>query len=289
MKALFDLKRDRFGLKTILHALMGIAVLIVGSRAAVLSLEFLYDIVGLHALALRIVIRTVWNIAVVFALMYLYTAKGFKKPPAEFRIRKPQNMILWAFVALALPAAVSCFFVFLMPGTFTPSDIGEAEMLRHVLTAVFSSGLSAGILEESIFRGYIMRLFEIRWNKNVAIFVPSLLFASLHIFNMEKFNAVDVLLLLFAGTAVGAMFSLIAYQSGSVWASATVHTIWNLTGGGDIVGIGVEPSSSVFPYILESDSTLLTGGAFGIESSLPAVIGYGIVILAALLLSRKQA
>jgi alanine dehydrogenase len=158
------------------------------------------------------------------------------------------------------------------------------------MNAIFNTCFVAGITEEVVFRGFIMRLLEIRWNKYVAIIAPSVLFGLLHIFNMENFNIADVLMLLVAGTSVGIMFSTIAYQSGSVWSSALVHGIWNMIVIGGILEISIKPKQSIFTYTLNSNSTLLTGGAFGVESSLPAIIGYGIVIVIALtLLLRKEA
>ena len=99
---------------------------------------------------------------------------------------------------------------------------------------------------------------------------------------MESPNIVDIIVLVIAGTAVGIMFSLIAMESGSIWASAIVHGLWNLVIIGGILEISAEPLSSIFTYTLTSRSTLLTGGAFGIESSLPSIVGYGIVICVAL-------
>ena len=52
MKFLFDPNRDRFGVKVIVHALMGVMISFLGSKAAFLSVEFFYDITGLDAPAL---------------------------------------------------------------------------------------------------------------------------------------------------------------------------------------------------------------------------------------------
>jgi hypothetical protein len=105
---------------------------------------------------------------------------------------------------------------------------------------------------------------------------------------MENPNTIDVLALLIAGTSVGVMFSMIVYQSGSIWSSAAVHGIWNLIIIGGILGIGTEPGHPIFSYTLNSDSTLLTGGKFGIESSLPAITGYLLIIILAWFLQRKS-
>ena len=222
------------------------------------------------------------EITVLLLLVWLYITKMLKMPLRDFRICKPKNIVIWALCALALPVLVSAFFILFTEGIFTASEFDTTKNLRIILRAIFSSCLVAGITEELVFRGLIMRLLEKRWNKAVAAVVPSVCFGILHILNMESPNIVDIIVLVIAGTAVGIMFSLIAMESGSIWASAIVHGLWNLVIIGGILEISAEPLSSIFTYTLTSRSTLLTGGAFGIESSLPSIVGYGIVICVAL-------
>ena len=285
MKKLFDLAHDKFGLKTIFHVIMGVVILIAGAMSTLL-IDWLF---GANAPILNTVICSILNIAVIFLLIRFYIVKGFKMSLVDFRICKSKNIVIWISIALLLPFTVSCFFIFLTPGTFASSGLDKVDLIKTLTEAFFTFCLIAGITEELIFRGLIMRLLEMRWNRFISIIVPSVLFGVLHIFNMERFNITDVLLLVIAGTTVGIMFSLIAYQSGSIWTSALVHGIWNLfiIGGILDIGISVNPTVSIFTYTLESSTTLLTGGVFGIESSLPAVIGYIVVIFVALSLQRQ--
>ena len=58
---------------------------------------------------------------------------------------------------------------------------------------------------------------------------------------------------------------------------------------GGIVHIGTEANKEVFHnYVLSSKSFLLTGGDFGIESSLPAIMVYLIFIGVALYMLHKE-
>ena len=147
---------------------------------------------------------------------------------------------------------------------------------RWAITAVFSTlgagiaftGIAAGFVEEMVFRGVILNLFAQRWNKVVAIIVPSLLFGIVHILGAD-FTFGSCLLVILAGTMVGVMFSLIALQSGSVWNSGIVHAIWNIViiGGGLSIGETAD-AHAVVSYVLESRSFAVTGGQFGIEAVL---------------------
>ena len=261
---------------------MGIVLLFIASIPSALVSQ----IVGEDNSAVMIIIRAVLSIVSVYLLVHLYIVRGFKLSLEEFRIFKAKNLGVWTLVAIALPLAVSCFFIFFIPGTFAVSGLSKTDTIRSAVYAFFNYCLVAGITEELIFRAFIMRLLEKRWNKFVAVLVPSVIFGLLHIPNMDDFKILDVLMLLIAGTAVGIMFSLIAYQSGSIWASTLVHGLWNFCGG--ILEISVNPDPSIFTYTLDNSSTLLTGGAFGTESSLPAVIGYIVVIFIALILQRQN-
>jgi membrane protease YdiL (CAAX protease family) len=288
IKKLVDLEHDKFGLKAVFHALMGIVILLAGNMAAELPVELFRFITKTEPLLLTLLIRPLLRIAVLLLLICLYILKVLKLPLGDFRICGPRGIALWLLCAIVLPSAVSAFFIVLTPGVFAVSNLSTPEIVRIVLRAVFGICLAAGITEELLFRGLIMGLLEKRWNKAIAIIVPSVLFGLLHIANMQAPGIVDIGTLVIAGTAVGVMFSLIALHSNSIWASAVVHGIWNLVIIGGILEISGMPSSAIYTYRLTTNATLITGGAFGIEASLPAAIGYGLVIVLALTLLKKQ-
>lgn len=87
---------------------------------------------------------------------------------------------------------------------------------------------------------------------------------------------------------IGIMLSIICYKSDSVVSSTLVHGIWNLIMVGGIINIGEPNSSAILNYSLNTSSRLLTGGAFGIEASLPAIAGYWCVIIILLLPANKK-
>ena len=107
--------------------------------------------------------------------------------------------------------------------------------------------------------------------------------------NIFHSSIVSSLLVLIAGTMVGIMFSMVAIESGSVWNSGIVHSLWNIL----IIGGGLSISEkadeySVMTYVLDSKDVVFTGGEFGIESSIIALLGYVIVTLAAICMIKKK-
>ncbi|RHW39054.1 CPBP family intramembrane metalloprotease [Neobacillus notoginsengisoli] len=213
--------------------------------------------------------------------------KVLKLTLRECRIDKPKIEVKWLVCAFVLPIAVIALLVS-TPGEFVYNDIKAGEAIKNVIAAIFVAGFAAGVVEEMAFRGVIMKTLEMRWGKGVAIVVPSVIFGLLHAIG-SNLHALDLLMLFVGGTSVGIMFSLIVYQSGSVWNSAIVHGVWNCMMIGNVLTIGPSNNeNSIFSYILSSESTLLTGGKFGVEVSIVAILGYLFVITLILYSMKKQ-
>ena len=84
-------------------------------------------------------------------------------------------------------------------------------------------------------------------------------------------------------------FTAIASSTKSIWNSAIVHAVWNIVIIGGIMWTGTEfYEYSLYSYVLDSKSFLLTGGEFGIESSIVAVVGYTVVCVVAWLWNPKR-
>ncbi len=167
--------------------------------------------------------------------------------------------------------------------------LGRMEAASVICAGIFFTGIAAGIVEEMVFRGFIMSLLDSKIGRTAAVLVPSLLFGLLHIIGMD-FSPLSCLQVLLAGTFVGVMFSLITLEQHSVWNSAVVHGMWNIIILGGVLSIGVEMNEhSAFSYILKTKSFVVTGGEFGIESSVIAIAGYMVVALTAYMWMRKSA
>lgn len=196
----------------------------------------------------------------------------------------------WVILGLALPLAVTAFYVFFTGGAL---ERGSADLPMILANGVLSAAV-AGIVEEISFRGMMMRAFLKKWNLAAALILPSMVFAVIHVVTMPSVTPAGVLQLTVGGTMVGVMFSLIVLYSGSIWSSAIVHALWNIIiiGGTFVIqapGCGVT-EIYLYKYALTSTNVLLSGGAFGIESALPGILCYtGISIVLFLLLQKRKA
>lgn len=207
---------------------------------------------------------------------------------ADCRITKYRIKPVWAVSAFLMPA-VAAVGLLMTAGHWDNTAMDSAQIADSITTSVFVVGLAVGAVEEVVFRGVVMKALEMRWNKVVALIVPSVLFGAVHALN-GKLSLVSFIQLLVAGSIVGILFSLVTYESGSIWSAALMHAIWNMCMASGILNIYTEPvESCIFNYVLESKSMLITGGEFGAESSVISIGAYLIfTVLAVILLKKKS-
>ncbi|WP_236560002.1 CPBP family intramembrane glutamic endopeptidase [Streptococcus halichoeri] len=227
-------------------------------------------------------------IGLTYSLLKVLVHVYLKRDLAAFGLGPCLMQGKWLLVGLLLPLLVSLVY-FLLPGHFYWGHKSLPEVLTVLSRGIFFTGFGAGFVEEMVFRGLIMTLIRDRWGTVISIFLPSFLFALLHLIG-ENFTLISLALVLLSGTVVGSMFSLIAYEGGHVWNNALVHSLWNSVIISGIIGISPHIDSyNISHYVLEPSSILLTGGQFGIEASLIALLAYSSVALYAWLALRRKA
>lgn len=234
------------------------------------------------------IIAGVLYLGFAYLLILLFAKKVLKMSVNELGIPSFQIKRRWFLIAFMLPIVVKVVYLLLFEGEYISSDMNGSMMFSTLSAGIFYIGIAAGFVEEMVFRGVILSLLKKRWNTMIAVLVPSVLFGIVHILGM-KYSFGSCILVILAGTMVGIMFSLIVIESGSVWNSGIVHAIWNMVVIGGGLAIGEKPDEySVMTYVLESKSFAITGGEFGIESSVISLIGYIIVAGIAFVMIKKS-
>lgn len=155
---------------------------------------------------------------------------------------------------------------------FAVVHIAEIIPNENVLSAIWNS-LCTAFAEELLFRvgvvSVFMRYFPASsYKKFAAIIISSVIFAVAHGMN-NGFTILPAIELVLAGILLGVYY----VQTSSVWLSIGLHFAWNVTEGA-ILGFVVSGSTMASLCRLEytSENSLLTGGEFGFEGSLPAII-----------------
>jgi len=150
-----------------------------------------------------------------------------------------------------------------------------------VLVPALAISIASGFSEEIIFRGWFFRLVEQWLGTWIALILSAALFGALHLGNPNATLLAGAAIALEAGIILAAIYLI----TRRLWAAIGVHAAWNFAQGG-IYGIPVSGGAMdgvLVPRISGPD--LLTGGAFGAEASLPAIIvatafGIGMLLLA---------
>lgn len=217
-----------------------------------------------------------------FGLLKIIMEKIFKLSLPDLGMPKLTLQGKWVAVAVLLPMGVKAIYLFLIPGKLVPSGMNREEILQTLSAGIFFMGMAAGFVEEMVFRGVILNATRRAWGTKMAVVFPSMLFGLVHILGRE-FSLGNCLLVVLAGTMVGVMFSLIALESGSAWNGVVVHAVWNMViiGGGLAIGERAD-EYSVMTYVLSTKGFAITGGEFGVESSVISLAGYLLVALIAL-------
>jgi membrane protease YdiL (CAAX protease family) len=163
------------------------------------------------------------------------------------------------FGAISLTVAVIAGF-----GGYRITGTNPASVLVPVLAmAIFS-----GVFEEIVIRGLVFRLLEEWLGSWTALALSALLFGLLHIMNPNATLLAAVAISIEAGILLAAVYML----TRRLWMAIGLHMAWNFTQGG-VFGIsvsGVEMKGLLFNTM--QGPPLLTGGAFGAEASLPAIL-----------------
>ncbi len=153
------------------------------------------------------------------------------------------------------------------------------------LTAI-SLGIQSGVIEEVMARAVVLRLLWRAFGPWVAFAVSAAVFGGLHLGNPNASWFAAVCIALEAGIMLGAFYAL----TGRLWVSIGLHAGWNMTQG---YLFGAAVSGTDFgPSIARSIAKVgypqwLTGGPFGPEASLPALVICTAVGLATLWAAAK--
>ncbi len=252
-----------------------------------LIFDLLFSIINLPVRDLYSIIRMPGYLLLTLVFFWLYTTKVLHLKMKDFGI---SFSVKWWGVSLSvlLPAFVVVVFLIIGRAEVNAFPIGDI-LLIFVSSALIA--LKAGILEEILFRGFIIRLLESKWNKYIAVLIPSVLFSFAHLPSMETFTIGGVFLLITSGTLVGIMFSLASYAGNSIGNNILLHTVWNFAIVTDILHITTPEGAygePIVQLIIPSDNILLTGAGFGIEASLIAIVGYALTCLALVFIYRRN-
>lgn len=140
--------------------------------------------------------------------------------------------------------------------------------MTNWLMLLFTAGISAGFVEEFIFRGILFRWIEEFGGSWAALIVTSALFGFGHIGNDNASLFSSVAIAIEAGVMLGGAYML----TRSLWLPIGLHFGWNMTQGliWDVPVSGNDVDGMVDARLV--GDPLISGGAFGLEASVIALV-----------------
>lgn len=142
-----------------------------------------------------------------------------------FTVRPNGRAVRWALggVAAAVPLVIGASLlnrVLVGPQGLPPALVllsADPEPLAFALLVVATVGL-APVFEEAVFRGYLYPALRSRWGVALAAAVSGGAFALVHV---QLGNLLPL-------WTLGVVFALVREATGTLWAPALSHALWNL-------------------------------------------------------------
>lgn len=217
----------------------------------------------------------VTEFGIVFATSILYTwflKKDFKH---VFRLKKIPFSAVFKIVVLAvlmLPfiaiANMVTLYIISYFGKPIISGVPEAYNMKQFILYFLVIAGSAGLCEETLFRGVILNGYETTFGRKWGAIFSGLLFGLFHL-NPQN---------LFGPIILGIMFSLLVQITGSIWAGVIAHT----TNNGMAVLIGYLSNIGKTQMSMDSELIYMQTGVI-----IEAIVIYGIIGLFSYLGVRK--
>ncbi len=259
-----------FPLAAMLIGVLAFAVAIIVSRVIGRLLPPMDQTAGLA-------VRAAVSIALVFAVYKLVIRRLGEHPRDDLPLREaPKGLglgLLLGFLIFALVVGVAAI-------ADVYNIIGEGGIGALIASAI-AIAIVPGFLEEVLFRGILFRWLEEFGGSWLALALTAALFGLGHIFNPGATPLSSFAIALEAGVLLGGIYML----TRNLWAAIGLHAAWNFTQGWifDVPVSGFDQQGLVEAQL--SGPELLSGGTFGLEASVIAMVvatgvGIWLVVLA---------
>lgn len=220
-------------------------------------------------------------LAAAMICLYIFTGRRVERRkveefPAHHAVR---HLLLGTGLGVLMSGAtVGILALF---GAYTITGWGSvAGML-----AVAGMMCAIAVSEEVFFRGVVFRLLRGRWGTPVALGVSAIIFGLVHLVNPDASLWGAFAIMIEAGIMLGAAY----LATGSLWLAIGVHFGWNFatTGLFGSITSGSEARDSLVTAVT-SGPDWLSGGRFGPEASIIAILVCSIATVVLLVIARQR-
>jgi membrane protease YdiL (CAAX protease family) len=211
------------------------------------------------------VLRALIAIVVIVAVYKLAIARLGDHPRDDLRLDRDAGRNLGLGLALGFGIMAVAVGIAAVLGVYRILGPGDSSKLVLELVGV---AIMPGLTEEMLFRGILFRWIEEFGGSWAALVVTSALFGLAHIMNPNATWFSSFAIAMEAGVLLGGAYML----TRSLWFPMGLHAAWNFTQGEifDVPVSGIDEHGLVQAQL--SGPTLLSGGNFGLEASIIALV-----------------
>ncbi|KAF2511218.1 CPBP family intramembrane glutamic endopeptidase [Flavobacterium foetidum] len=188
-----------------------------------------------------------------------------------------KNLIIGALIGFVLQSLT--VVVMYLNGSYSITAVNPISFILIPFALMFT----VAIIEEILVRGIIFRIMEEKLGSYIALAISSFLFGIFHLANPHS-TLISSICITTAGFLMGAVF----IYSRNLWMPIALHFAWNFTQSGIFGAItsGNEKTKSLVEAQIQGPE-LITGGAFGPEGSIQAIVFLALATILVLAVSHK--
>lgn len=209
----------------------------------------------------------------------LFFKKYDKRAITEFSAKGlAKNLTIGILIGFVLQSFT--ILVMYLNGNYSLVNINPVSFILIPFAIMFT----VAIIEEILVRGIIFRIVEEKLGSYISLTISSVLFGVFHLANPHG-TIISGICITTAGFMLGAAF----IYSRNLWFPIALHFAWNFTQSGIFGAItsGNEKTSSLLEAKIHGPE-FITGGEFGPEGSIQAIIFCALGTILLLVLSQKQ-
>jgi hypothetical protein len=208
--------------------------------------------------------NAILGIGLVFAVYKLVIVRLGDRPRDDLRaagaLKGTAAGLLLGFLLFCAVVGIAALF-----GVYSIMGLGDT---RELAKDLIGTAILAAFMEELLFRGILFRWIEEFAGSWAALVVTSGLFGLAHILNQNATWFSSFAIAVEAGLLLGGAYML----TRSLWMPMGLHAAWNFTQG-FIFDVPVSGSAQNGLVVAKlSGPTLLSGGGFGLEASVIALV-----------------
>ncbi|MGN7812122.1 lysostaphin resistance A-like protein [Flavobacterium sp. 22076] len=209
----------------------------------------------------------------------LFFKKYDKRAITEFSAKGlAKNLTIGILIGFVLQSFT--ILVMYLNGNYSVVKINPVSFILIPFAIMFT----VAIIEEILVRGIIFRIVEEKLGSYISLTISSVLFGVFHLANPHG-TLISGICITTAGFMLGAAF----IYSRNLWFPIALHFAWNFTQSGIFGAItsGNEKTSSLLEAKIHGPE-FITGGEFGPEGSIQAIVFCVLGTVLLLALSQKQ-